>query len=44
MFDFKVSRIGTIALLLVLVNHFGPIYDTIKASVAATEIAQERLK
>jgi len=35
-FDFMVSRIGLIALLLV--EHFGPILATIKSNVAAPGI------
>ena len=34
--NFKVSRIGPIAPLLILVGHFGLIRDTIKSTVAAT--------
>ena len=31
--DFMVSQIGPIALLLLLVDHFGPIRDTIESTV-----------
>ena len=41
--DFMVSRIGLIALLLLLVDHFEPICDNIKSTVAATGI-EKKLK
>ena len=36
--DFIVSRIGPIAPLLLLVDHFETIQDTIKSTLVATEI------
>ena len=36
--DYMVARIGPIAPLLFLVDHFGPIHDTIKSTVAVTGI------
>ena len=41
-FDFMTSRIGPVAKLLLLVDHFGPICVTIKSTVAAT--GNENLK
>ena len=35
--DFMVSRIGLIAQMLLLMEHFGPIRDTKKTTVDATE-------
>ena len=40
--DFMLSRIGQIAPLLLLVDRFVPIRDTIKSTAAATEI--EKIK
>ena len=44
--DLMVSRIGPIALLLLLVEYFGPIRDTIKSTVATARGIErlERLK
>ena len=36
--DFMGSRIGAIASLLLQVDHFGPIHDTIKSTIAAIGI------
>ena len=39
-YDLMVSRIGQIALLLLLLEHFGPIRDTITSTVAAAGIVK----
>ena len=40
--DFMVSRISPFSPLLLLVDHFGPIRDTIRSTVAATEIGKNK--
>ena len=44
MVDFMVPRIGPITPLLLLVDHFGPIRDTMESTVAAKGIEKVVLK
>ena len=41
--DFMVSRICPIAPLLLLLDHYGPIRDTIKSTVSATRSKKAKL-